>query len=279
MKKIAILVIASFKQLVYKHYINTYWIDLINYTNQYKSNIAIYLLFDRNMSLVGYENIRDNIIVDGNSIYNNFISQKETDSRIPTILSKTVYAFELLKDKVDIIFRTNLSSLLNLDKLEAYIQANDIIYSGAYVWHNALRENLIYYGLIGPTKSIKTLGELDDYEGNTFISGCGYFLNKHELNNIIDKKHLIRYDLIDDIAIGLMCKAYKILDDFLIKIIISDTREDIIKKLDKDYIHIRLEHLPLEKAQMVYHIVKEKYPNYLPLNDENFQNVINIKVF
>lgn len=263
MKKIAILVIAAFNQEVYKHYINTYWTDLINYTNKHKPNISIYLLFDRDMDLANYESIRGNIIVDGNTNYNGFVKEKQGNF-IPGILSKTVYAFEKLQQDVDVIFRTNLSSMIHLPKFEKYVKENDILYSGAYSWTNALRSHLVYLGKIGPKESIKSLEDLAEYEGNTFISGCGYFLNKKEINHILEHKEKIRYDIIDDVSIGLMLKDFKILHNFLMKVDKSDTQEIVLEKLAKDNIHVRLEHLPLEKAKEVYHIIKKETLNYLP---------------
>ena len=263
MKRIAILVIAAFNQEVYKHYINTYWLDLINYTNQNKPNISIYLLFDRDMDLTQYEAIRGNIIVDGNTDYNGFVKEKDGNF-IPGILSKTIYAFEQLRHETDVFFRTNLSSMLDLSKLETYVEANDIIYSGALCWKSALRSHLIHIGAIGAEKSIKSLEELEEYEGNTFFSGCGYFVNANEIERILAKKRRIRYDIVDDISVGLMLKDYKVLDEFLIRIHYSDSRDMIIKKLTKDYIHIRLENLSLEKAKEVYDLLKTKKLSYLP---------------
>ena len=263
MKRIAILVIAAFNQEVYKHYINTYWIDLINYTNKHKPNIAIYLLFDRDMDLTKYEEIRSNIIVDGNTDYNGFVKEK-VKNFIPGILSKTVYAFEKLQHETDVFFRTNLSSMVDITKLEKYVETNDIIYSGAYCWGNALRSDLIHRNAVGPNKSIKSLVELEEYEGNTFISGCGYFLNSNEINHILENKKKIRYDIVDDVSIGLMLKDHKSLNKFIIKVSKSDSTETILNKLNKDYIHVRLEHLPLEKAKEVYDLIKKERLSYLP---------------
>ena len=82
----------------------------------------------------------------------------------------------------------------NINKFEDYVEANEIMYSGAYCWNDALRSHLIYLEAIGPNKSIKSLEELAEYEGNTFISGCGYFLNAHEVRHIVESKQRIRYD-------------------------------------------------------------------------------------
>lgn len=253
MKKIAILVIASINNPVYIHYINTFWTQIINYTNKYKPNIDIFLLFDENLDISNFKHLQKNIIVDKNTNYNGCFNDIKPNNFIPGILSKTIYAYEILQDKYDIFFRTNLSSVINIKKFEEISEGTDIIYSGGFVWHDALRENLIYYNKIGPNQSIKSLQELENYKGNTFVSGCGYFLNSHEVKNLIKNKEKIRYDIIDDVSIGLMMENYKILSNFSILIKPSESIEEILNKIHKNkFAHIRLQHFPLDKAKLLW---------------------------
>lgn len=264
MKKIAILVIAALNQEVYKFYIENYWTQFIKYTNIYEPTVDVFLLFSRNLNLDDHEEIRSNIIIDGNSDYNGLISDKQYNDVLPGILSKTIYAFELLKDSYDVFFRTNLSSIININPFKTHVNSNNIIYSGAFCWENSLRKDLIHYEKIGADKSIKSLKELESYRGNTFFSGSGYFLNKQEVNYIINNKKMIRYDIIDDVSIGLMLEDYEKLSNFTITIRKTDTYDQIINKLNKNQIHIRLQHLPVEKAQEIYSLIKYSYTTYLP---------------
>jgi hypothetical protein len=57
-----------------------------------------------------------------------------------------------------------------------------------FVENNDIRANLIYYNKIGNNKSIKSLNELDIYPGNTWYSGCEYFINSPEVDIILSIK-------------------------------------------------------------------------------------------
>ena len=104
MKKIAILVIASLNEL-YQVYIDNYWKKMIRYCNQYYPHIKIFLLFDYNTDLSKYQDIINNIIIDQNIFYNNYFpSNVNIGGFIPGILSKTIYAFEKLKECLIIHF-------------------------------------------------------------------------------------------------------------------------------------------------------------------------------
>jgi hypothetical protein len=82
-----------------------------------------------------------------------------------------------------------LSSVIKISAFENFVQNKaDICYSGAYAWTDALRQGLLYHDKIGPDKSIKSLAELDHFQGNTFISGSNYFLNAAEAKSLIARK-------------------------------------------------------------------------------------------
>ena len=235
--KTVILVIASINTPLYIHYINTYWTKIINYTNLYKPDIDIFLLFNGDINIYYLKNIKNNVIID-----NNITSYQ------PGILLKTLYAFDKLQNKYDIFFRTNLSSIINFKLLELYLKSNKIIYSGGIVWENLLRHQISIHN------SFKnTLHKLDSYKSNTFISGSGFLLNKNEVKYILKNKNRIIYDLPDDVSIGLMMDNYKIIDNFT-TIVSSNTKLDdkleIIKK--SNTIMIRLNHLNLNEAQELW---------------------------
>lgn len=256
MKKIAILVIASTCQPVYKHYISTYWTQLIRYTEKL-SNVDIYLLFDYGVDVSQYDNIRDNIIIDFNDNYNGYVTKGlKCKGFIPGILSKTIYAFKTLHKKYDVFFRTNLSSIICIRNLIDFVENNEIIYSGEYEFTNNIRDNLRYYKKIGKDKSIKSLKELDIYPGNTWYSGCGYFINSKEISEVISYQDKIRYDIIDDVSMGLYLEKSKKLNGFSTIIYknqdIDINIDNIIKFKNRGGCHIRVQHFPLVKAQELW---------------------------
>jgi hypothetical protein len=255
MKKIAILVIAAVNQPVYIHYIRTYWTELINYFNAEKSHIDVFLLFEHGTEVDGFKDIENNIIEDVNADYSLLCDPKYCSSIIPGILRKTIYALELLHDKYDVFFRTNLSSMIKVSAFDSYVQSRkSICYSGAWVWTDSLRQDLINNNKVGPHKSIKSLSELDSYEGNTFISGSGYFLNSEEAKSLVRRKKTIRYDIIDDVSVGLMLEKHELLPEFSICITPEKSADQIMHIIRKTKAcHIRLQHFPQNVAETLWH--------------------------
>ena len=256
MKKIAILVIASLNEL-YQVYIDNYWKKMINYCYQYYPHIKIFLLFDYNTDLSNYQDIINNIIIDQTIFYNNFFPEGEKiGGFIPGILSKTIYALEKLSNYYDIFFRTNLSSMIILKNFNDYIQNNDIHYSGFYIWKDGLRDDLIFHNKVGQDKSIKFLEELNQYPGNTFISGSAYFLNQDNIITILKNKLKIRYDIIDDVSVGLLLSTHSSVPYHYHLCINNNTNiEEVItsiKNHSNTGFHIRLNHLSIENANLLH---------------------------
>ncbi|MGB5705778.1 MAG: hypothetical protein WBM41_03035 [Arenicellales bacterium] len=251
MKKIAILVIAATNQPLYVHYIHTQWTQLIQHTRKHTPHIDVFLLFEHDTDISEFQKIRDNIIQDPLADYSLLCPPVFQTINIPGILSKTVYAFDLLKDQYDVFFRTNLSSLIRLPSLDKFIQEKQrICYSGSWVWDDALRSDLVYYDKIGPGKCIKSLDELERYAGNSFCSGAGYLLSAEEASSLIERKREIRFDIIDDVSVGLMFSSHEILPGFSLDVSPDqplDKALDIIRTTDA--CHIRLTHWPLEYAK------------------------------
>ena len=257
MKKVAILVIGALNQPVYLHYLRTYWSTFIKYAESELSSIDIYLLFERKWNLEEFSYINEHIIVDQNEDYNGLVGPKQYTSIIPGILSKTIYALELLVDHYDVFFRTNLSSMIHTSSfLNLLLSKAEIIYSGQGIWKDALRKDLIFHDRIGPDKSIKNLSELEEYPGNSFITGSGYFLGKKDVIDILENKHKIRYDIVDDVSIGLMIKDHEYIPNFTLKLTDHDSIEMMIQKLrSESYSHVRLQHMKLQKAQELWDVM------------------------
>jgi len=259
MKRIAILVIAATTQPVYVHYIRTYWTELIRHLKAAKPHIDVFLLFESDTDLNEFSYLADNVIQDQNSEVETLCSSEFHTWAIPGILSKTVYAFELLQGQYDVFFRTNLSSIIRVPYFDQFVQGwENIGYSGSYVWTDALRSDLEFHNRIGPDKSIKSLAELSAYPGNTFISGSGYFLNATEARSLVQRKHQIRYDISDDVSIGLMLSDHKLLPDFTVSVSPQDSITEIKSQICKSgSAHVRLEHFSLDRARDLWRHIED----------------------
>ncbi|MDA9982123.1 hypothetical protein N9H39_05180 [Gammaproteobacteria bacterium] len=205
-------------------------------------------------SIDAFSDIEDNIIEDTTCDFNNLCERTFRSVVLPGILRKTVHALELLQDKYDVFFRPNLSSLIKVSAFENFVQSREsICYSGAWAWVDSLRKDLIHHCRVGPEKSIKTLSELDRYEGNTFISGSGYFLSAKEVKSLVRRKNQIRYDIIDDVSMGLMFSTHEVLPTFSTCVTRGNSMDKILNVIrNNNACHIRLQHLPLELAQELW---------------------------
>jgi len=259
-KKIAILVIAGLNQPLYIHYIKTHWAELIKHTNRNIAHIDIFMLLENGMDRRYFEHIAGNVIEDDVENLNTLCNPKYRNLIVPGILSKTIYAFDILKDRYDVFFRTNLSSFIKVTNFNAFIQEKmEICYSGAWVWQDALRSDLLRHNRIGADKSIKSLDELQDYPGNTFVSGAGYLLSAAEVKSLIDRRGLIRFDIVDDVSVGLMFEKHEILHGFSLIIEPNRSPAEIAQTMrETSCSHIRLQHFPLGLAEAVWDEIKDE---------------------
>jgi hypothetical protein len=115
-------------------------------------------------------NLLENIIINNDTIY-----IKGTESLMPGCLDKTIKSIEycLQNMEFDFIFRTNMSSVLDLNKL-----------------YNLLNNNIQCAGVIG------------DCKGQKFVSGAGILMRKDICQKLIQTKNSLNYNIIDDVSIG-----------------------------------------------------------------------------
>jgi hypothetical protein len=113
------------------------------------------------------------ILVDNNTIF-----IKGNDSFVPGCLIKTLESinYVLKNEDFDFIFRTNMSSVVNLNSLYDFVINNKNDYSGVIGRHNNIN----------------------------FASGAGILLSKQLCSNLISYKNLLNYNLLDDVSIGLL---------------------------------------------------------------------------
>jgi len=158
--KLIILILASDNDL-YLHCQNLWR----SYMNLHPNIKSYFIKFDSQLTT--------NILVD-----NNTILIKGNESLIPGCLVKTIKSIEfLLKTQdFDFIFRTNMSSVVDLHKF--YNLLNNYKYD--------------YSGVIGCHNNIK------------FASGAGILLSKQLCSNLIINKNKLNYNFLDDVSIGLL---------------------------------------------------------------------------
>lgn len=114
-------------------------------------------------------------------IQNQTLYIKGDECLIPGILHKTVEAlsFFLSTDpSIEYVWRTNLSSVVDVDRLEKYL--------------DTIPSTKFYGGYIG--KAVN--------ENIFFASGAGFLMSRDVAEYVVANKASLRYDLIDDVAIG-----------------------------------------------------------------------------
>ncbi len=122
--------------------------------------------------------LNTNIILDED---NNTIWSKGKESLIPGVLDKTIKSIKYLLENrqvfnFDFIFRTNLSSVVNLNLLYEMVLKNYI--------------NIDYAGLIGCYRNIN------------FASGAGFLMSVKICDLLVSKQSYLNYKIIDDVSIG-----------------------------------------------------------------------------
>jgi len=262
MKRVAILVISALNQPVYQHYLSTYWTDLIRYTNEHVPHIDVFLLKEHRQPSSPYQHLVDHVIEDPRSDFDDLLDQRHCAAGVPSVLSKTMHALDVLGDDYDVFFRTNLSSMVMLPAFDRHVQSNEqISYSGAWVWTDALRNDLVHHGRVGPERAVRSLDELAGYPGNTFVSGSGFFLNADEARTLVSQRGRAPWSFPDDVAVGLMLKHGTAIRGFAESIDPEWPIAEGLRRIEStDAAHIRLTHFPVERARALWRYLERGRP-------------------
>ena len=129
------------------------------------------------------KNIDNNLFID---YENNTINIKCESSLIPGVLIKTIESLKYIYDNYNFkyIFRTNLSSFIDLNKLYLF----------------TLNNSFNYAAVIGCYNNIQ------------FGSGAGFFLSRECVNYLINRDSIDYYKMNDDVVIGkILTPIYPIL--------------------------------------------------------------------
>lgn len=254
MTRVAVLVIAALHQPVYHHYIANYWTEMVRHTAAHYPNIDVFLLIENGTDREPFTEVADHVIEDPIGDFEHLVEKRFQRPGVPSILSKTVHALDVLAGDYDLFFRTNLSSMLKVPSFAAFVDCEiELGYAANWVWKDGLRADLEHWNWVGPDRSIADLSELEGYPGNTFLSGSGFFLGAAEAASLVAQRGRLRYDIADDVAVGLMMEQHRLLPGF--SMIVTDDLEptemmDRIRRSEAT--HVRLQHLPLELAQALW---------------------------
>ncbi len=172
---------------------------------------------------------------------------KQDECLIPGVLAKTVKALEFLSKykKYDFVWRTNLSSVLDFDGLVRYVQLLDPIgrtegslkgFYGGYigVYHN----NII----------IK-----ENYQFSRFASGAGFLMSANVVDWLLLNQSLLRWDIIDDVALGLLLEPV-----FGLVHIERQWLKSLDEPVDRNVFHYRCEsYMHLNTVDLMLKVLRE----------------------
>ena len=165
-----------------------------------------------------------NRAIQGNKQFNYKINldDREILTTVPDLYSligkKTIEAFaaSIQNFDFDFIYRTNVSSYVDLSKLNEFIKNKP--------------QNGYYGGAIG------------DHQGIEFASGCGYFLSRDLVIKVLENRDLWDHNLIDDVSLGkLLTRELNIEVQEVKRIDLATTNFNLvqIKSKSQDVFHYR----------------------------------------
>jgi len=150
-----------------------------NYYKKFNNVTTIYYKFNDN-NTEEYELVDDILNIKGSETY------------VPGILEKTIKAFQYVNNnyKFDYIIRSNISTIINFDLLCQQLETNPIEYGG---------KKLVLWIINIPDGIIDTT-----YFGTEYAAGTSIILSKNTVNEIINNKDKLLYNIIDDVSLKLL---------------------------------------------------------------------------
>lgn len=131
-------------------------------------------------------------------IEDDILNIKGKESFIPGILDKTIKSFEIFKDlEYDYLVRSNISTIINFDKLIQYLTIKPILYYGGGHCKN-LNWISISDGIVN-----------QNWCNTIFSNGTSIIFTKNAIIDIINNKNIIKYDIIDDVSLSIFVREFK----------------------------------------------------------------------
>ena len=234
--RIIIVVIASRAEAIHEQLLTSFWVPFIRDVVPRYKIVKVRLVFGAGTPISDLASIRDSIMLG-----------RSPESYIPGILAKTMDAFSaLLKEPFDFIVRTNLSSFWILGNLLRLLSRyrRTRLYNG--IGNPPLTLEQARLGIVfSGSKSEEEMRKLSQ-SSTRAISGAGIILSRDVVATLVLNRRRLRYDIIDDVAIGmfldgkvLLSRGHR-LDAYACARSISDLH-DADKALAKHpYYHIRV---------------------------------------
>lgn len=167
---------------------------LYNPTTEYdlmKENLEIYL---KNKNINYYFYVFDENLIEKYKIENRIIYIRGKEDYISGILYKTIQVLKLFED-YDYIVRSNISTFIDFDILNTFMEDNPSDYTGPSRFLYAYQNDSSGY----------TKEKIEQYGKFPFISGICIILSEKSVNFILENEELLMsYGLVDDLAIGLL---------------------------------------------------------------------------
>lgn len=183
------------------------WDEQISNLNYDKFNIEFKFLYSN-------ESITEDYTIDGNNLIT-----KCPENYWYSLALKVMSGFDyFVKNDFDLVFKTNLSTIINFEKFYEY--CNQI--------HNT--KEFVYDGVVG------------HYQDYSFCSGAGMLLNKKSANLVLDNKSQLNEIWTDDIFIGFILNKLNGIQPCgeLTRFDIHHTNTEVTGDLVKSHSHIRI---------------------------------------
>jgi len=158
-----------------------------NYLNNFKNEIIFYFIQMKDEMMNELEIVDDFIFVKGEECFLN-------------ILKKTIVSMKYVLEnhKFDFLIRTNISTILNINKLKnflSFVPKNNYYGSGIYLNLQNIAEP---YGVVDTSLF-----------GTIFGQGTCIILSNDIVKNICENSDKLRYDIIDDLSIGIYLNSVR----------------------------------------------------------------------
>ena len=148
----------------------------------------------------------------------NTISFKGKDSLVPGVLDKTIRGFDyivnILNIDFDYLIRSNISTVIDFNYFPLLeLKLKNAQYAGGKLWDVTIIDATSGITNIDVEKVRKdriqqkyTQPQLNEI--HTFVSGACYILSNKAIKYILDNQSKFDYDVIDDVAIGLLISSH-----------------------------------------------------------------------
>jgi hypothetical protein len=207
-----------------------YSTDIPEYEEMYKIQSA-YLkkIGIEHYFLIFSKNMKQMFGIDSHVVsHNNIIYFKGAENLVPGVLLKTLYGLEFFYKDYDYIIRSNISEIINFDLLRDKLSKNSFDYGGSQ--YKTLEWMDFRSGIVD-----RRLWGHKFVQGNAVI-----FSNKFKNLIVQNKNRILNYNVVDDVAFGLL------FDDLCIEHNLKDviTFEEKINnaKYEEDIIFYRNKH-------------------------------------